>query len=375
MSSDVTYTSDTLFALDHRGQIRIWFFEISGDKWCSTSGLLDGNHSTSKWKTEKGKGIGKSKTTAEQQARLAAESAYAKRLKTDYHEDIGQLNNDKYFAPMLAKTFKEFTDECWSSPKLDGHRLIATRNGLFSRNGEPIVTAPHIRAALIPVFTQLPHLVIDGELYNHEFKDSFEELSGLITTKKFTDEILELTREVLQFHIFDIFDKNDATMVKHERLMTMNAVFDECEFIKLVEFTYVETASQLDLLYNRYLKGGYEGQMVNSQEGVYEKSPLDYRSDGLLKRKETKSAEFPILAVHEGSGNWGGVAKTVTVDLGDGKVCEATLKGTRPYAKKVLDNADAIIGTLGTVDFFGYTADGLLRFPRVRVLDRKDLKL
>lgn len=371
MPDIITKSSPVIYARDHKGQTRNWQYIVRGDSWCTITGLIDGKQTQSKWKTVKGK----RNTTAEEQALLDAESALRRNLKTDYHESRDTLHEPKYFAPMLAQSFKKYETEGWSSPKLDGHRYIATRKGVFSRNGEPIYTTPHIRSELRDIFFQSPHLVIDGELYNHEYHDRFEELSGMISTKNVTDRILAESREVLQFHVFDMYDQRDPTALKHERLQMMNHYVGDFEFTQLVPFSYVDSEATLDFLYHRYLREGYEGQMFNRYDSVYELSPLDYRSSGLLKRKETQSKEFLIKAVHEGSGNWGGVAKTVTVDLGDGKECEATLKGTRGYAAKVLENATSIIDTWATVEFFGYTADGLLRFPRVRVIDRKDLKL
>ena len=72
----------------------------------------------------------------------------------------------KPFRPMLAKTYAgNVAFPVIAQPKLDGVRCIARKDGLFSRDGNPITTQPHIEAALAPLFAAEPDLVLDGELW------------------------------------------------------------------------------------------------------------------------------------------------------------------------------------------------------------------
>src|SRR5690606_8209152 len=101
----------------------------------------------SEWKPIVGKGVGKAAKTAEQQADFQIKSKYKKQLKLSYHENLADIDKPIKFDPMLAKKYEGWTGPCYAEPKLDGIRCIATAQGLRSRNGEPLVNAPHIMEA------------------------------------------------------------------------------------------------------------------------------------------------------------------------------------------------------------------------------------
>ena len=76
----------------------------------------------------------------------------------------------------------------FSQPKLDGIRCIAMREGLFTRTGKPIVAVPHIHEELEPFFEKYPNAVLDGELYNHAYKDDFNKIIHLVRKQNLTEE-------------------------------------------------------------------------------------------------------------------------------------------------------------------------------------------
>ena len=177
----------TLYHIDENDNIRVWWMEQEGDKYRTVSGVENGQMVTSEWKFAKPKNVGRSNaTTAEEQAASEIQSQYTKKRDRKYHdskETIGE--GSKIIEPMLADKYKGW-DKSWSyvyvQPKLDGMRCIATRYGLFSRQGKRIVSVPHIFSSLMRMFDIYPDAIFDGELYNHDLRDNFNELISI--TKK-----------------------------------------------------------------------------------------------------------------------------------------------------------------------------------------------
>ena len=102
----------------------------------------------------------------------------------------------------------------------------------------------------------------------------------------------------------------------------------------------MDTKEELDTVYGSYLEAGYEGQMVRL-DAPYD---FDKRSKFLLKRKEFITAEFPITAVFEGTGNWAGYAKAVEFMLPGDKRCkdgsrpQAGIRGNQAAMRKLLED-------------------------------------
>jgi ATP-dependent DNA ligase len=90
-------------------------------------------------------------------------------------------------------------------------------------------------------------------------------------------------------------------------------------------------------------------------EGVYEQK----RSKQLLKRKEFQDAEYELVSIEEGLGNWSGVAKKITCRLPDGRTFGAGIKGDKKRAAELLHEDHKMV----TVRFFALTPDGIPRFP------------
>lgn len=114
---------------------------------------------------------------------------------------------------------------------------------------------------------------------------------------------------------------------------------------------------QLDELNGDYTSQGYEGQMVRL-DAPYE---FDTRSKTLLKRKEFDTAEFKLLKIEEGEGNWAGYAKKITFELEDGRACGGGIKGDQSFTQELFRAAQP--PTHVTVRYFKRTPDGMPRFP------------
>lgn len=345
-------THDTIYKRDSAGKTRVWSQQQDGARYRTVAGVLGGNLVESGWTVA----VGKQGRTDEQQAAFEVQSSYDHKLSREYHRSLDAIaGGAHFFKPMLAKKFEGFTGPCHSQPKLDGIRCIATKAGLFSREGKPITAVPHIHAQLEPLFRSYPALVLDGELYNHELKDDFNTIVSIVRKKSPSVEELELAEARIQYHVYDLPSNNArSTETRLDMLRKELIEHNLVGAVELVETSPVFSIIQLDAYYARYLEAGYEGQMVRLP-GVYEQK----RSSLLLKRKEFLTDEFEVVAIEEGNGNWAGVAKRVSCRLPDGRVFGAGIRGTRDRAAALLNEQHALV----TVRYFALTPDGIPRFP------------
>jgi DNA ligase-1 len=340
-----------LYKLDSTGRLRIWRMELSGDKYRTVSGLADGQQVTSGWVTA----VPASQDTAEKQALFEVDAKYRHQLAREYHSTPDTVSTPNFFEPMLAKKFEGWPGQCWAQPKLDGIRCIARAEGLFSRQGQPITAVPHIQQALAYLFENDPDLVLDGELYNHEFHDDFGEISSIVRKKNPTSEQLEKAKRLMQFHVYDLPSHPGSF---GERSAALALLVSDCDklCIRFVPTAQVNSSENLDLLYGQWLEEGWEGQMVRL-DAPYEQK----RSKTLLKRKEMQDAEFECVSIEEGNGNWAGLAKRVTCRLPDGRTFGAGIKGNAIRAKELLTETHNVV----TVQYFMLSPDGVPRFPVV----------
>jgi DNA ligase-1 len=209
--------------------------------------------------------------------------------------------------------------------------------------------------ALAPLFDANPDLILDGELYNHELRDNFDEIQSLITVKsdkKLTAEHYEKTRAMVQYHVYDM-PSHKGTFI--ERADAIQELFDGMSrsIIVMVPTFMVESIEQFDVLHGEWLEQGYEGSMWRNNT-PYE----NRRTKNLLKRKDFVDEEFEVVAIEEGQGNWAGVAKRVTCRLPDGRTFGAGIKGSRDRGRDLLNETHHIV----TIKYFQLTPDGIPRF-------------
>lgn len=355
-----------LYKRSSNGKIESWQIFVDGDGFYTVSGQFTGKLTRSATTTCLPKNVGKkNETTAEQQAELEAKAKYDKKLKDGYVIDLSQVDEVTKLVPQLAKVYGDYKDKVKfpviSSEKMDGTRLLASKNGLFTRNGEKYVSIPHIYEALKPVFEQYPDLVLDGEAFNLELKDNFNKIISLVKKKKPTAEELAESKELIKFYIFDMFFvAGNCTLDTFSRKAFVSKVANElnCSSIVALPFKVCNSVEELDAAYAEYLANGQEGQMINSYSAVYENK----RTINLLKRKEFQDAEFTITNITEGKGERAGCAKLV-LQTPEGKSFESSITGTIEYMKEIFDNRQSYIGKQATIKFQNFTPDGIPRFP------------
>jgi DNA ligase-1 len=368
---------DTIYKRTSAGKIQQWAIEVKGNKYRTISGQTNGKKTTSAWTKCFGKNTGKTNaTTDNEQALKEAEAVFTKKLENHYRRDIKKINEDKFVKAMLAHKFEQYPDldysNTYSQPKLDGIRCLVTKDGMFSRGGKPIISAPHIFKALKELFKEDSSLIFDGELYTDALKGDFNKIVSLAKRSKPTDADLAESKEHLQYWIYDIASSQDVFNDRIEALRVLEARWDwanlllleasidlsELDCLVLVPTDKVESKEHLDELYQGYLANGMEGQMIRKSDSLYEGK----RSKNLLKRKEFQDAEFTITSVNEGVGNWAGYAKSVSYTTKDGLAFDAGIKGTQEYCKELLGKADKMVGKQATVRYQNLTPDGIPRF-------------
>ena len=362
-SQSVITSLPTLFKRDSTGKIRqltIEYVDGAADSITGTrsiSGTVAGKLVESSWNESVAMNVGRSnETTPAQQAQKEAKSAWDKKVEGEYFEDISKVDTHDKFKPQLAHDYtKRPQSRGLSQPKLDGIRCLARADGLWTRQGKPIPTCPHIVEALAPFFEEYPDYILDGELYNHTLHDDFNKITSLVRKVKTSEEGAIACAALVEYHIYDCVNKNNADMV----------FLDRSEFISdqpfqtplvIVPTTRCDTQDDLDKLYSEYTEAGYEGQMVRNDEPYDNK-----RSKNLLKRKEFITDEFKVVHVLEGKGNWAGYAKHFELELGDGRTFNSGLRGNQALLKELLEQEEP--PTWVTCRYFELTPAGVPRFP------------
>lgn len=358
--SDLYYE---IFKIDTKGNVRVWRMEQEGSRYRTISGLQSGKHAVTGWTQAEATNVGRSNErdpVAQASFEIAAE--YTKNLDRDYHRTIeGARGGAHFFEPMLAEKYKEFAPG-FAQPKLDGIRCIAKADGLWSRQGKPIMGAPHIAEVLTPLFQNNPSLILDGELYNHSLKDDFNTIVSVVKKQKPDAEDLEKSKALVQYHVYDM--PSHSGVFRERTKMLGKLIQGYSPTISRVETRIITGSDEYDEFHGSWLEAGYEGSMWRA-DAPYEQK----RSKTLRKRKAFQDEDFPISQIIEGDGNWAGYAKVVEYilpgdkRLANGERPKATLKGSQEFARKVLKEAEEYAGSTVTVQFFAYTPDGIPRFP------------
>ena len=336
----------TIFKYDSKNKLRTWRMEIEGERYRTISGIADGKQVTSAWTRAYAKNVHKANhVSAKDQAKAEVASKYEHKLAREYHETPELAKNGAhFFKPMLAQSYKNFPlwDPVYIQPKLDGMRCIATKDGLFSRQGRPILGCPHIVEALVPTFAKYPDLIIDGELYNHELKDDFPRLMSLCKKQDPNEEQLAESAELVQYHVYDCPSKAERKF--ETRIAYLSQVMGEfagqgpdyksfpVHAVPTIALDgQPEDQKMFDDFHGKCVAAGYEGSMLRLNQPYEQK-----RSKSLLKRKDFLDDEFEVVRLEEGKGNWSGAVKSVVCKAANGEEFGAGLKGDMEYAKSLM---------------------------------------
>jgi ATP-dependent DNA ligase len=362
---------ETIYKKTKTGATQEWTIEVSDNKYRTHSGQCGGIITTNSWTIVYGKNEGKANgTTDNEQALKEAIAKRTKKLESGYFENIKHINKTQYFEPMLASKWEDSKDKItypiFSQPKLDGIRCIVTKDGMFSRNGKPIISAPHIRESLSEVFEVYPDMVLDGELYADKFANDFNKIVSLVKKTKPTDADLKESKKNIQYWIYDLPDNDIQFGDRCDRLHDLFGAFDSfSKHCIEVETTLCMSEDDVVDLYEEYVDAGFEGQMLRLN-GKYENK----RSKNLMKHKSFIDEEYIIKGIVEGEGNRTGTAGYMVFETADGKPFKSNVKGTWEETAEMLKNKKQLIGKQATIKYFNLTPDGIPRFPYVINIDR-----
>jgi len=250
-------------------------------------------------------------------------------------------------------------------PKLDGVRCLIQREGsdlgfvvkAYSRTGKEWLNINHILDELAPFFMENPNVILDGELYNHDFKDDFEKIISMVRKTKPTEQDRLESEYQVQFHCYDIINE---TLTFEERNYFISKHVKPSYCIKHVKTQAVATESMSKVIHQQNLDAGYEGSILRTND-VYQCK----RSHSLRKFKDFSDDEATIVGYVDGKGKREGTLGKFIMQDDEGVEfgCPPGKGYTYAQLKDILDNIGDYIGERATFTYFERTKAGSYRHP------------
>ena len=262
--------------------------------------------------------------------------------------------------PVSAKPI-DYSKPVFIQPKLDGVRcLIQCDNGqitAYSRTGKVWKNIDHILFNLKPFFHWNPNVVLDGELYNHDFKNDFEQIISMVRKTKPTDEARAKSAENVQFHCYDIVNRKMKFSTR-SKWIEGNLQSNHC--IHLVLTAQIASEAGASLTHRANLKAGYEGSIVRLDTPYQCK-----RSHSLRKFKDFSDAEANIVGYEEGKGKRIGTLGKFIMQDDDGNQfgCPPGKGHNYKDLADMLANIHEYMGQRATFTYFERTKAGSYRHP------------
>ncbi len=369
----------TLYSRTSTGAIQTWQIIVEGDQFYVIAGQQDGKKVTSEPTVCEAKNVGRANaTTPQEQALSEAQSKWDKKIKLGYTTDVTKIDSSISFVePMLAKNFEDRLDKIdWNEGvfvqnKYNGARCVATyENGrvvLKTRKGEEYISVSHINKDLEKFFADYPSAVLDGELFSYEYRQKLNELMSIVRkTKKITPDDLQKSEEMVCYYIYDCYNIGPATDVcvkyssRKKRLDELLPKYSK--YYRKVETELAHSLDEVRAIFNKYVDDGQEGVIVRVPHSPYEHK----RSSFLLKWKPLEDSEAVIVDIQEGSGNWSGTGKIITLKWND-KIFNATFKGTMEEGAKFLKDKKNWIGKEVKFQYNGLTGLSVPNYARVDI--------
>tara|TARA_R100001198_G_scaffold75019_1_gene47049 strand:- start:23 stop:868 length:846 start_codon:yes stop_codon:yes gene_type:complete len=269
--------------------------------------------------------------------------------------------------PMLAYKVDakpiDWSEQVYIQPKLDGVRCLIQLNEkgkvhAYSRTGKEFKNINHIIKDLQKWFDDgHEDVILDGELYNHDLKDDFEQIISLVRTTKPSPYMRKKSKKLVQFHCYDYANGNEDYKTRMNNLACSD-MYSYC--VKYVPTTVVYHIEHAKLKHSAYLERGYEGAIIRLNKPYQCK-----RSYHLQKFKDFNDAEATITGYEEGKGKrQGTLGKFImTDDEGVEFGCPPGKGYTYKDLESILDNIHDYIGQRATFTYFQRTQAGSYRHP------------
>ena len=274
--------------------------------------------------------------------------------------------------PMLAYPVStkpiDYSKPVFMQPKLDGVRCVIQAEP-YSDKGNiiPIVTAysrtgkewkniDHILEELVPFFTKYPNVILDGELYNHDYKDNFEQIISMVRKTKPTDEARVESAKNVQFHCYDIIDEElpfeqRIEFVTESLMLLGNSIYT-------VDTILMPTEVQAKDCHQAFLNKGYEGSILRTND-VY----ACKRSHNLRKFKDFHDTEATITGWVEGKGKRKGtIGKFLAIDA-NGVEFGMPVMDKFKFLQDNFKKMQGFIGKTATFTYFERTKANSYRHP------------
>mgnify|MGYP003119342128 CR=1 FL=1 len=257
-------------------------------------------------------------------------------------------------------------------PKLDGVRCVIQANvkrhiltpdlneievKAYSRTGKEWKNIDHILEQLVSFFTKYPNVILDGELYNHDFKDDFESIISMVRKTKPTDEDRLISAENVQFHCYDIIDEELPYDQRNEFInQSLMLLGDSIHIVDTNRVFKHEEA--LNIHHDANLTNGYEGSILRTND-MYKCG----RSWSLRKFKDFHDSEAKLISWVEGKGKRvGTIGKFMAVDA-DGNEFGMPVMDKFEYLQNNFKEMQGWVGKTATFTYFERTKAGSYRHP------------
>jgi DNA ligase-1 len=269
------------------------------------------------------------------------------------------------YKPMLAYPVSDkpidYSKPVFMQPKLDGVRcLIQCDNGkvtAYSRTGKQWLNIEHITESLQKWFKSNATTVLDGELYNHDFRDDFESIISMVRKTKPTDEDRLKSAENVQFHCYDIIHPDNSSFEDRNRFINY-CVEQSSPYVHIVKTHNVATESLAKVIHQQNLDNGYEGSILRTNDTYQCK-----RSHSLRKFKDFHDTEATITGWVEGKGKRvGTIGKFLAVDA-DGIEFGMPVMDNFKYLQDNFKLMQGYVGKIATFTYFERTKANSYRHP------------
>ena len=271
--------------------------------------------------------------------------------------------------PMLAHKVNDkkidFNEPVFIQPKLDGVRCLFTKDGAYSRTGKQFHNLRYIELRLAPFFDKHPDVVLDGELYNHDLRDDFEQIISLVRKQKPTDEDRLNSADMIQYHVYDYIIPFIGYEARLKWLMSNKDHLWSNVVIPVETHRVYKYEEAANMHYDGFIKQGYEGSILRLN-GAYEQK----RSYNLQKFKDFSDDEATIVGYEEGKGKrTGTLGKFLMVDDDGIQFGCPPGKGYDYNAlETILGNIHSYIGQRATFTYFERTKAGNYRHPMFKCI-------
>ena len=265
--------------------------------------------------------------------------------------------------PMLAYPVSDkpidYNNKISMQPKLDGVRCVIQYDNsevkAYSRTGKEWKNIDHILFNLKPWFALNQDVILDGELYNHNFKDNFEQIISMVRKTKPTDEARLESAENVQFHCYDIIDET-KTFEERNKFIIQAVPRNHC--IHHVKTHSVGNETLAKIIHKQNLDNGYEGSILRTNDTYACK-----RSHNLRKFKDFHDDEAMILDWVEGKGKRVGTIGKFMAQDSEGNIFGMPVMDKFQYLQDNFEEMKTWVGKLATFTYFERTKANSYRHP------------